>query len=96
MTLLFGTIVAILIGLVLGRRLSAYALTAVAWYVFLSVQTAYLAEPGQTGFGGTLGTDALQGVAYWLAQPVVLAVSVALTWAGGWLRDWIISRRAVV
>ena len=95
MTLMFGTILALGLGVLLGHRLSAYALTALAWYVFLSVQTAYLAEPGKTGFGGTLGTDALQGVLYWIAQPVLLAMLVGLTWVGGRLRERITFGRAV-
>ncbi len=82
MTLLFGTILAFALGLALGRRWQAFAIAAVGWYVFLVFQTIYLAQPGQTGFGGENGLHAIRGGLYWLVQPPILGLSIGLLLLG--------------
>jgi hypothetical protein len=96
-TLIFGTVVALLAGLAFGRRWQAFAIAALAWYVFLATQTVYLIQPGQTGFGGENGLKAVQGALYWLVQPVILALSIGLLFAGAFVHRrvfvWISMRR---
>lgn len=91
MTLIFGTVVALVVGLALGRHFAAFALAGAAWYLFLSMQTAYLAQPGVIGFDGGSGQIALQGPLYWAVQPIILAGSVALLLLGAWVRARVIA-----
>lgn len=86
MALLFGIIVAFVAGLALGRRWQAFAVAAVAWYLFLAVGTAHLAQPGHAGFGGQNGLKLIQGAPYWLVQPAVLALSIGLLLVGALVR----------
>jgi hypothetical protein len=87
MTLIFGTIVAFAAGLAFGRRWYAFALAGLAWYSFLAVQTAYLAYPGRTAFGGENALKTIQGGLYWLVQPPLLALSIGLLLAGAFLHQ---------
>lgn len=97
MTLIFGSTAGLLLGLALGprRRLLAAALVAGVWYASLATQTAYLAQPGITGFFGVDGPSAVQGkwfAQYWLAQPLILALNLGFLLAGIALRRRIGSR----
>lgn len=96
MTLLLGTPLGLIIGIVLGSRRITYFAAAAAWYFLLAEQTGYLAEPGRTGFFGVNGVDALQGPVYWLGQPVILAVVLGATWVGIRLRTNIMRRTSGV
>lgn len=86
MTLLFGLPLALVIGFALGRRGIALAAFGVCWYVFLALQTSYLAHVGRTGFGGVSGLEALQGPLYWIVQPLLFLAGVTLVLAGVRLR----------
>lgn len=92
MTLMFGTAAGLALGIALGRTRLSLTLTALAWYVFLTFQTAYLAQPGATGFGGSDGSDILRGPVYWVAQPILLAVTIGLLMIGAVLRRQLLSR----
>jgi hypothetical protein len=92
MTLYFGTVIGLALGVVLGHRWWVFVLAGLVWYYFLGVQTAYLAEPGQTGFGGANGNEAIRDVPYWLVQPPLLLVTLGLTLLGGRLHDWALAR----
>jgi hypothetical protein len=85
-TLILGTITGLLLGLCFGRNRATLLVTAVAWYVFLAIQTAYLAKPGVDGFGGLNGNLAVRGAnfaQYWLTQPLILALCLGLVVVGG-------------
>ena len=45
---------------------------AAAWYLLLSMQSAYLADPDVTGFFGVRSLDTLGGPLYWVLQPLIL------------------------
>lgn len=98
MTLIFGSLVGLMVGLVLGhrRRLLAAALVAGVWYVSLATQTAHLAQPGSKGFFGVDGPSAVQGrwlAQYWVAQPFILAVNFGFLAAGCALRRRLVDPR---
>ena len=97
MTLLFGSLTAILLGLGFGWRPWTAALLGVVWYVSLAAQTAYLAHPGRGGFLHVDALRAVQGAGfaqYWLSQPVILAATAALMWSASRLRRQHLNRRA--
>lgn len=99
MTLIFGSLTGLICGLVVGqRRRVAYAVTALVWYASLATQTAHLAQPGVAGFFGVDGPSAVQGRwlgQYWLAQPLILALNLALVHVGRSLRQRFVGRRSV-
>lgn len=92
MTLVFGIPLALLCGIIIGRRPVAYVVAGIAWYCFLAAQTAYLADPKVTGFFNQNGLDALQGPVYWILQPILLAVILGAVWCGGRLRQRVTAR----
>jgi hypothetical protein len=90
MTLIFGCLLGLLLGAVLGFTRWTLLAAGLAWYVFLALQTAYLAHSDVTGFFGVNGLEAVQGGAggqYWLAQPFILAIIVGLAWVGSRARS---------
>jgi hypothetical protein len=86
MTLMFATVAALAVGLVVGRRWLAFSLAAAFWYLFLAIQTVHLARPGVTSFGGQSGLGTVQGGLYWIVQPPILALCGALVLAGARVR----------
>jgi putative copper export protein len=81
MTLMFGTLAAIVLGLAFGWRVWTAAALGLVWYICLAVQTAYLAHPGRTGLFHVNALRAVQGSSfgqYWVSQPVILAVFAVL------------------
>ena len=85
MTLIFGCLLGLALGVILGFTRWTLLVAGLAWYVFLALQTIHLAHPDVTGFFGVNGLEAVQGGAggqYWLAQPVILALIVGLAWLG--------------
>jgi hypothetical protein len=81
MTLMFGALAAILLGLGIGWRVWTAAVLGLVWYICLAVQTAYLAHPGRTGLFHVNALRAVQGAGfaqYWVSQPLILALSVVL------------------
>jgi hypothetical protein len=81
MTLMAGTLAAILLGLIFGWRTWTAVALGLIWYIALAVQTAYLAHPDRTGFLRVKALPAVQGSGfgqYWIAQPVILAGSALL------------------
>jgi hypothetical protein len=87
MTLMFTPIVGLLAGLILGRRREGYAVTALTWYLALAVQTIYLAKPGATDLIGRRGNTTVRWPLYWLTQPPILALALALLLVGAVVRD---------
>lgn len=89
MTLIFGSLVALICGFTLGRRRLALVIIGLVWYASLAIQTAHLAQPGVKGFFGVDGPSAVQGRwlgQYWLSQIPILALIVALLHLGHALR----------
>ena len=87
MVLLFGLPLAFVIGLIVGSRPLQRWCIAAAWFVFLALQTAYLAKPGTTGFGGADGNKAVRGPVYWLIQPALLAACLGVARVGAMLHS---------
>jgi len=79
MELVIGVPVALLLGLVPAPKRVRLILLALVWYVCLAAQTAWLARPERTGFGGVDGLAAVQfnpdqgsaALTYWPLQPVL-------------------------
>ena|SRR5882757_2167736 len=89
MTLMFGCLAGLVLGLALGLNRWTVTIAGLVWYVTLAAQTAYLAHADVTGFFGLNGLETIQGgsfAQYWILQPVILAVIVALVWLGSRLR----------
>jgi len=81
MTLIVGSIIAVVCGWALGRRMLSYMIVGVAWYAALATQTAHLAHEGRKGFFGVDGLGAVQGrglAQYWLAQIPIAGLIVTL------------------
>jgi hypothetical protein len=97
MTLMFGALAAILLGLAFGWRVGTAAALGLVWYIGLAVQTAYLAHPGRTGFFHVNALRAVQGAGfaqYWVSQPLILALSATLMWSVSRARvTWLEPRR---
>jgi hypothetical protein len=97
MTLTFGVLAAILLGLAFGWRVWTAAVLGLVWYIGLAVQTAYLAHPGRTGFFHLNALRAVQGSGfgqYWITQPVILAASAIVMWSTSRVRvRWLDPRR---
>jgi hypothetical protein len=89
---MFTPAVALVAGLVLGRRREGYAIAALTWYVALAAQTIYLAKPGATAFGGRSGTATVRWPVYWLVQPPILVLALALLLVGALVRGWILRK----
>jgi len=85
MILIFGPALGFAAGLALGRRWQAFAIVAVGWYLLLAIDTASLAQPGQSGFSGKSGLSVIQGAVYWVSQPPILALSIGLLLVGAFL-----------
>ncbi len=92
MTLMFAPVVGLVAGAVLGRRREGYALTGLVWYVAQAAQTTYLAKPGATDFGGHGGNATVGGWLYWLVQPPILGLAIALLLVGAVLRARFVAR----
>lgn len=97
MTLIFGSLAGLTLGLAVGhRRGLAAGLVGLVWYASLATQTAHLAQPGVTGFFGVDGPRAVQGDwlgQYWLAQPLILGVNLGFLVAGRALRRRLVAAR---
>jgi hypothetical protein len=90
MTLGFGVLAAILLGLAFGWRWWTAAALGLGWYTGLAVQTAYLAHPDRTGFFHVNALRAVQGshfAQYWISQPVILAACLATMWSASRARS---------
>jgi hypothetical protein len=84
-TLIFGSIVGLACGRLLGNRWLGLVIVGLVWYLGLAWQTAYLAHPGRTGFFDIDGLKAVQGAnggQYWLSQ-VAIAILIAFLYAAG-------------
>lgn len=92
MTLMFTPVVALVAGLVLGRRRAGYAIAALTWYVALAAQTIYLAKPGATAFGGRSGNATIRWSVYWLVQPPILGLALAPLLVGALVRGRILRK----
>jgi hypothetical protein len=85
MTLIFGSIIGLACGRLLGQRWLGLVIVGLVWYVGLAWQTAYLAHPGRTGFFDIDGLKAVQGAnwaQYWLSQ-IAIATLIAFLYAAG-------------
>lgn len=87
MTAMIGLTTALLIGLVFGFGRRQSLLVGLIWYASLAWQTAYLAHPGRSAFGGKDGLETLQWWVYWAVQPLLLLAAVALIWIGSKARQ---------
>lgn len=93
MTALIALPLALLVGVILGFGPRQVLLAALAWYLALAWQTAYLARNGVTSFDGGTGLHTVHWWVYWALQPVLLAIAVGLTWLGGKAHSTVRSRR---
>ncbi len=67
-------------------------LAGLAWYAALAWQSAYLAHPGRSAFGGKNGLETLDWWVYWLVQPLLLMAAVGLVWIGSKARARLTTR----